>query len=76
MLETQARMIAELERIRKEDPAGVAAVFSHCDVIRAAIMHYAGIPLDFYQRIRIDPASVTTVDLDDYGPHIIALNET
>lgn len=75
MLETQARMVAELERIRCENPDGVVAVFSHGDVIRAAVMHYAGIPLDFYERIEIDPASVNTIELFAHGPRIIRLNE-
>lgn len=60
MLETQARMVAELERIRYENHGGVAAVFSHGEAIRAAVMHYAGIPLDLYERIEIYP---------DFGEH-------
>ena len=75
MLETQARMVAELERIRYENPDGVAAVFSHGEAIRAAVMHYAGIPLDLYQRIEIHPASVSTIDLFAHGPRIVRLNE-
>ena len=75
MLETQARMVAELERIRYANPGGVVAVFSHGDVIRAAVMHYAGIPLDLYQRIEIHPASVSTIELLASGPRIAGLNE-
>jgi len=41
MLETQARMV-ELECIREENPGGVVVVFSHGDVIRAAVMHLRG----------------------------------
>jgi broad specificity phosphatase PhoE len=75
MLETQARMVAELEHIRCENPNRTVAVFSHADVIRAAVMHYAGIPLDFYQRIEIYPASISTIELLPHGPHIVRLNE-
>jgi len=75
MLETQARMVAELERIREANPGGTVAVFSHGDVIRAAVMHYAGIPLDLYQRIEIYPASISTIELLPHGPRIIRLNE-
>jgi probable phosphoglycerate mutase len=75
MLETQARMVAELERIRYADPDGVVAVFSHGEAIRSAVMHYAGIPLDLYQRIEIHPASVSTIDLFAHGPRIVRLNE-
>ena len=75
MLETQARMVAELEGIRHENPDGVGAVFSHGEVIRAAVMHYAGIPLDLYQRIEIYPASMSMIELFVHGPRIVRLNE-
>ena len=52
----------------------MVAVFSHGDVIRAAVMHYAGVPLDLYQRIEIHPASVSTIELGA-SPRIIRLNE-
>jgi probable phosphoglycerate mutase len=76
MLEAQARMTGELERIRRDHPNNAVAVVSHGDVIRAAVMHYAGIPLDLFQRIEIHPASVSVIELDENGPRILKLNET
>jgi probable phosphomutase (TIGR03848 family) len=76
MLETQTRMVAELERIRQAHPDAVVAVVSHGDVIRAAILHYAGIPLDLFQRIEIYPASVSIIELDEHLPRIVSLNAT
>jgi probable phosphoglycerate mutase len=76
MLEAQARMVAELERIRESHPDGVVAVFSHSDIIRAAVLHYAGMPLDLFERIEIQPASVSVIELGDAGPRILKLNET
>ena len=76
MVESQVRMVAELERIRERHPGGVAAVFSHSDIIRAAIVHYAGMPLDLFERIEISPASVSVVELSEEGPRILALNAT
>ena len=75
MLETQARMVAELEGIGQACAGGVVAVFSHGDVIRAAVLHYAGMPLDLYDRIEIHPASVSVIELRAAGPRIICLNE-
>jgi probable phosphoglycerate mutase len=74
MLETQARIVAALERIHADHPDGVVAVVSHGDVIRAAVLHYAGIPLDFYERIEIYPASYSVIDLYPHGPRIVTLN--
>lgn len=75
MLETQARMVAELERIGAAHPGATVAVFSHGDVIRAAVLHYLGMPLDFYGRIQIDPASVTTIDFQAVRATVVCLND-
>jgi broad specificity phosphatase PhoE len=74
MLETQARVVAELDRIRLAHANAVVAVFSHSDVIRAAVLYYLGMPIDFYDRLLIDPASVSVIDLVDSGPRIVRLN--
>ncbi|MCL4402895.1 MAG: histidine phosphatase family protein, partial [Acidobacteria bacterium] len=74
MLEVQTRMITELERIRAAHPHGIVAVISHGDALRAAILHYLGMPLDFIHRIEISPASVTAVDVSDGAPRLRCLN--
>ncbi|MFN7992253.1 MAG: histidine phosphatase family protein [Bryobacteraceae bacterium] len=76
MLESQGRMVAELERIRKDHPDTVVAVTSHSDIIRAALLHYLGMPIDFFNRIEIHPASVTVLEMDDHGHRVLKLNNT
>jgi probable phosphomutase (TIGR03848 family) len=76
MIETQVRVVRELESIRQAHTDGVVAVFSHGDVIRSAILYYAGMPIDFYARIDIAPASVSVIEVDERGPRIVKLNET
>ena len=75
MLEVQARVVAELERVRERHDGWVVAV-SHGDVIRAAIAHYAGIPLDLMQRLEIGPASVSALSFDAGGVRLLRLNDT
>lgn len=75
-LETQARMIAALERLRERHPDQTIAVVSHGDVIKSAIAHYAGIPLDLFHRIEISVASVSVVEVGDHGPRIVCVNQT
>ena len=75
MLEVQRRVVDEMTRIAKEHPDGTVAVFSHADVIKAAVSHYAGAPLDLLDRIEIDPASITRIRLDEWGPKIVGVNE-
>jgi ribonuclease H / adenosylcobalamin/alpha-ribazole phosphatase len=72
---TQARIAAALERMRRAHPGLVVAAFSHADVIRYAVLHVLGAPLDRVHRIVITPASVTTVRMAGGGPVLIGVNE-
>ena len=49
----------------------------HGDVIKAVLAHYLGTPLDLFQRLVIDPASVSIVELHDDGSvRVPAVNRT
>jgi probable phosphoglycerate mutase len=76
MRETQSRVVAELDAIRDRHPGQTVAVFSHSDPIRLAVAHYAGLPLDLFQRLTVSPASVTAFAFARFGPRIICLNHT
>lgn len=76
MLETQARMVSRMEALRREHPDGVLALVGHSDPLRAAVVHYLGLPLDLAQRIEISPASVTVLEVRDWGPRLLLLNDT
>jgi broad specificity phosphatase PhoE len=43
-------------------------------VIRAALVWALGMPLDLIQRIEIDPASVSAVRIEDWGPTVLYIN--
>jgi probable phosphoglycerate mutase len=74
MLETQARMVAALERLRSLHPRASLAVVSHGDVIRSALAYFLGIPLDLCQRLELDPASLSTLDFDADGVRVLGVN--
>lgn len=74
--EVQARLVAELDTIRDAHPGEIVAVVSHSDPIKLAAAHYAGLPLDLFQRLTISPASVTAFSFTRYGPRFICLNYT
>jgi probable phosphoglycerate mutase len=76
MVESQARIVGELESLRARHGQETVAVVSHSDIIRAALIHYAGIPTDLYSRIEISPASFSVLELNDWGPRILKINET
>ena len=50
-------------------------IVSHGDVIRAALLFALGMPLDFYSRIEVALASISTIRLDASSIRVLALNE-
>jgi broad specificity phosphatase PhoE len=75
MAEVQRRAVAHLERVRDRLPGAIVVVVSHCDVIRAALLHYRGQPLDAYADISIPPAAVTILRLAHCGHGMSAGNQ-
>ena len=49
---------------------------AHSDVIRLTVAHFLGVPLNNFQRIRIDPASVTVLYLQDGEAFLGTINYT
>jgi probable phosphomutase (TIGR03848 family) len=76
MLDVQRRMTDELQAITAEHPEGTVAVFSHQDTIKAALLHYLGMPLDHFLRIQIDPVSVSVLQIAAWGVRVLSLNST
>jgi probable phosphoglycerate mutase len=74
MLEVQARAVAGLQRLHTEHHAGLIAIVSHGDVIRAALNYYLGTPLDLFRRLEVSPASASVLALQDWGPHVLLVN--
>ena len=52
----------------------IAAV-SHSDVIKATLAYALGLPLHFYDRFDIAPASVSAVVVGDWGLKVLSVNE-
>ncbi len=72
-IEAQARVAAGLKALsNKYGQKDLVVCAAHSDVIRLAVAHFLGLPLDHFQRIRISPASVTVLYLNDgqayFGP--------
>jgi len=75
-LETQHRAVREVAAIAAAHPRRVVAMFSHGDVIKLLVAHFAGLSLDMFQRLVISPASVTAVAAGDGVPRILRVNDT
>ena len=57
-------------------PDATYAVVSHADVIKALIADALGLHLDSYQRITVDPASLTVIQYAALRPFVIRVNDT
>ena len=75
MLEVQARVVDFLDATARKWPEKTVAVFSHADVIKAAVAHCLQMPFDFLDRLVIDPGSVTRVDWYEWGVRVVGVNE-
>ena len=76
MIETQVRMIRQMECLGKRHPGDMVALVSHGDPLRALVAHCLGSPLDLMLRFEISPASVSVVEAGEWGPRVMCLNET
>lgn len=75
MRAVQRRVVEALMEMRAAHPDDGVVVVSHGDVIRAALVFALGMPLDFYARIEVATASLSTVRIDTGGIRVIAINE-
>jgi probable phosphoglycerate mutase len=74
MLEAQGRVVKFLFALQERHAGGSVALVSHADVIKSAIAYFLGTPLDLFHRIEISPASVSAIQLADWGPRILCVN--
>ena len=74
MGEVQSRMVAALGRIREYYHNATVVVVSHADPLRAYLAHVLGTSLDNLQRFRLEPASVSVVQLDAEWQEVLAVN--
>ncbi len=62
MAALQKRVVQHIELLRLEERP--IAIASHAEPIRAAVMHYLGIPLDLFHSIEVDPGSISTITFE------------
>jgi broad specificity phosphatase PhoE len=76
MLQAQARIVRVLECLRARHKSQLFAVVSHADVIRAAMAHFLGIPLDLVHRLDISPASISAVAMEEDYIGVLGINHS
>jgi len=75
MLEAQMRIVRAMEQLRRLHSGRSVILVSHGDVIKAALLYYLGMPIDFYARLDVSPASISTLVVGDWGSKVLRMNE-
>jgi probable phosphomutase (TIGR03848 family) len=77
LAQTQARAVAAVrEWNTKLGPDAVWLACSHGDVIKAILADALGLHLDQFQRIVVDPASISVVTYTETRPFVVRVNDT
>jgi probable phosphomutase (TIGR03848 family) len=71
-----------VEAVRRHDrsleaefgPEAVWAAVSHADIIKSVLAHAQGLPFDRFQRIAVEPASVSVIRIRDGKTEVLAHN--
>jgi broad specificity phosphatase PhoE len=74
LAEVQVRAMRSLHSAASD--GGLQVLVSHGDVIKSLVAAVLGTHLDNFQKIVIDPASITVLDYDGKDFRILALNST
>lgn len=70
----QRRVLDGLERLRRRHPEEAVVVFSHGDIIKAAVAGVLGLSVDHIERFEIAPASVSVIDAGDGWAQVKLVN--
>jgi probable phosphoglycerate mutase len=74
--ECQTRLVTEIEAlVLLHKPEEIIACVSHADPIKLLTAYYLGMPLDHFQRLGCDTASVTMLMLAEKGVMLAKLNQ-
>jgi probable phosphomutase (TIGR03848 family) len=75
LLAMQSRAVAAFHRVDNLKGKNPRLIVSHGDVIKAIVAHVLGMHLDQFQRLIIDPASITVIETDNGVSRLISFND-
>lgn len=73
--EVQMRAVAALDALRAQHPKDTIAVVAHADLIKLVAAYYLGMHTDLFQRLVINPASITAFSYTPMGPRMLVYND-
>ena len=76
LLEMQGRALSGFYRLNAVKGKGPRLLVSHGDVIKSIVAHCLGMHLDQFQRLVIEPASLTIIDTDSGVSRLVRFNDS
>jgi probable phosphoglycerate mutase len=74
-LEAQFRISQELDSLALQyGQNDLIVCVSHSDIIKLAVAYFVGMPIDNFQKLVVDPASITILNINDHGSWLKMLN--
>lgn len=74
LLDIQQRTVAALLELQARHPNDVIAVVSHADTLRAILLYFLGMPVDFVQRLDLSPARISVLQMGEGAPRVLQVN--
>jgi probable phosphomutase (TIGR03848 family) len=76
MIDVQYRSASALNALHVAHPGQTIVVVSHADVIKVAAAYFMGLPLDMFQRLVVNPASITELMFTSFSPRLLRSNDS
>lgn len=74
-LQVHARIVATIDALASAHPNRIIALVSHADPIKMALAHYLGMNLNDFNRLAIDPASLSILKFNPTQVLVYRLND-
>lgn len=76
LVELQERSWATVQRLLAQHKDGTIVVVSHYFVILAIMLKALDLPLGYFSKFKVDPASISIVEFADHGTRLLVFNDT
>jgi probable phosphoglycerate mutase len=74
MIEVQARMVDQMDRLMSRHPGETLAVVSHGDPLRTTLAYYLHIAIDTMLRFEIGFASTSILEFNPWAARVLCIN--
>ena len=69
------RVASWLAAIMQAHPRGAVVAVTHADVIKATLAHALGLSIDHHHRFAVEPASISSIVVEEWGMTVHGMNE-